>query len=164
MCSSDLIPGPLSKRKRRLDSLEAAQGAPRVPRRDSRGERSPWLPLETRLKEMPCFPCVVHLSFLMEGSTSIESVMPSSHLILCRPLLLLPPIPPSIRVFSNESTRLLCPWGFSRQEYWSAPPESSRPRDRNCFSLHLLYWQADSLPLAPPGKPKSFCRLSQRLI
>ena len=33
-----------------------------------------------------------------------ESVMPSSHLILCRPLLLLPPIPPSIRVFSNEST------------------------------------------------------------
>ena len=36
--------------------------------------------------------------------TSIEWVMPSSHLILCRPLLLLPPIPPSIRVFSNEST------------------------------------------------------------
>ena len=35
--------------------------------------------------------------------TSIKSVMPSSHLILCRPLLLLPPIPPSIRVFSNES-------------------------------------------------------------
>ena len=35
---------------------------------------------------------------------SIESVMPSSHLILCRSLLLLPPIPPSIRVFSNEST------------------------------------------------------------
>ena len=36
--------------------------------------------------------------------TSMESVMPSGHLILCRPLLLLPPIPPSIRVFSNEST------------------------------------------------------------
>ena len=36
--------------------------------------------------------------------TSIESVMPSSHLILCRPLLLLPSIPPSIGVFSNEST------------------------------------------------------------
>ena len=35
---------------------------------------------------------------------SIESVMPSNHLILCRPLLLLPPVPPSIRVFSNEST------------------------------------------------------------
>ena len=40
--------------------------------------------------------------------TSIESVMPSSHLILCHPLLLLPPIPSSIRVFSNEST---LPWG-----------------------------------------------------
>ena len=36
--------------------------------------------------------------------TSIESVMPSSHLILCCPLLLLPPVPPTIRVFSNEST------------------------------------------------------------
>ena len=35
---------------------------------------------------------------------SIESVMPSSHLILCRPILLLPPIPPRIRVFSSEST------------------------------------------------------------
>jgi len=35
--------------------------------------------------------------------TSIESVMPSSHLILCHPLVLLPPVPPSIRVFSNES-------------------------------------------------------------
>ena len=38
--------------------------------------------------------------------TYIESLMPSSHLILCRPLLLLPPIPLSIRVFSNESANL----------------------------------------------------------
>ena len=48
--------------------------------------------------------------------TSIESVMPSSHLILCHALLLLPPIPPSIRVFSNESTlRMRWPkyWTFS---------------------------------------------------
>ena len=48
--------------------------------------------------------------------TSIESVMPSSHLILGRPLLLLPPIPPSIRVFSSESTlRMRWPkyWSFS---------------------------------------------------
>ena len=47
---------------------------------------------------------------------SIESVMPSSHLILCCPLLLLPPIPPSIRVFSNESAlRMRWPkyWSFS---------------------------------------------------
>ena len=46
--------------------------------------------------------------------TSIESVMPSWHLILCHPLLLLPPIPPSIRVFSNEST-LCMRW----PKYWS---------------------------------------------
>ena len=45
---------------------------------------------------------------------SIESVMPSSHLILCCPLLLLPPIPPNIRVFSNEST-LCMRW----PKYWS---------------------------------------------
>ena len=45
---------------------------------------------------------------------SIESVMPSSHLILCRPLLLLTPIPPSIRVFSNKST-LAMRW----PKYWS---------------------------------------------
>ena len=48
--------------------------------------------------------------------TSIKLVMPSSHLILCRPLLFLPPIPPSIRVFCNESTlRMRWPkyWSFS---------------------------------------------------
>ena len=44
----------------------------------------------------------------------IESVMPSNHLLLCHPLLLLPPIPPSIRVFSNEST-LHMRW----PKYWS---------------------------------------------
>ena len=44
----------------------------------------------------------------------IKSVMPSSHLILCRPLLLLPPIPPRIRVLSNEST-LCMRW----PKYWS---------------------------------------------
>ena len=46
--------------------------------------------------------------------TSMESVMPSSHLILCHPLLLLPPIPPSIRVFPNES-KLCMRW----PKYWS---------------------------------------------
>ena len=57
---------------------------------------------------------------------SIESVMPSSHLILCRPLLLLPPIPPSIRVFSNESTlRMRWPkyWSFS----FSISPSNEHP-------------------------------------
>ena len=48
------------------------------------------------------------------NSCRIELVMPSSHLILCRPLLLLPPIPPSIRVFSNESM-LHMRW----PKYWS---------------------------------------------
>ena len=57
---------------------------------------------------------------------SIESMMPSSHLILCRPLLLLPPIPPIIRVFSNEST--LCMrwpkyWSFS----FSISPSNEHP-------------------------------------
>ena len=56
----------------------------------------------------------------------IESVMPSSHLILCRPLLLLPPISPSIRVFSNEST-LHMRW----PKYWSfnlsISPSSEHP-------------------------------------
>ena len=58
--------------------------------------------------------------------TSIESVMPSSHLILCRPLLLLPPIPPSIRVFSSESTlRMRWPkyWSFS----FSISPSNEHP-------------------------------------
>ena len=56
----------------------------------------------------------------------IESVMPSSHLILCRPLLLLPPIPPSTRVFSNESTlRMRWPkyWSFS----FSISPSNEHP-------------------------------------
>ena len=57
---------------------------------------------------------------------SIESVMPSSHLILCRPLLLLPRIPPSIRVFSNESAlRMRWPqyWSFS----FSISPSNEHP-------------------------------------
>ena len=58
--------------------------------------------------------------------TSIESVMPSSHLIHCRPLFLLPPIPPSIRVVCNEST--LCMrwpkyWSFS----FSISPSNEHP-------------------------------------
>ena len=57
---------------------------------------------------------------------SIESVMPSSHLILCHSLLLLPPIPPSIRVFSNESTlHMRWPkfWSFS----FSISPSNEHP-------------------------------------
>ena len=57
---------------------------------------------------------------------SIDSVIPSSHLILCHPLLLLPPIPPSIRVFSNESA-LSMKW----PKYWrfsfSISPSNEHP-------------------------------------
>ena len=61
-------------------------------------------------------PCPSPTPRVYPNPMSIESVMPSSHLILYRPLLLLPPILPSIRVFPNEST--LCMrwpkyWGFS---------------------------------------------------
>ena len=57
---------------------------------------------------------------------SIELVMPSSHLILCRPLLLLPTIPPSIRIFSNKSTLCMrwpeC-WSFT----FSIVPSNEHP-------------------------------------
>ena len=62
--------------------------------------------------------CQASLSIINSWSSlklmPIESVMPSNHLILCRPLLLLPPIPPNIRVFSNES-----PLHMRWPKYWS---------------------------------------------
>ena len=71
------------------------------------------------------------LSITNSGSslklTSIKSMMPSSHLILCHPLLLLPSIPPSIRVFSNESTlHMRWPkyWSFS----FSISPSNEHPQ------------------------------------
>ena len=80
--------------------------------------------------------------------TSIESVMPSSHLILCHPLLLLPPIPPSIRVFSNESTlHMRWPkyWSFS----FSIIPSNEHPG--------LISFRMDWLELlAIQGTLKSF--------
>ena len=67
---------------------------------------------------------------------SIELVMPSSHLTLCRLLLLLPPIPPSIRVFSNEST-LRMRW----TKYWSfrfsVSPSNEHP-GLICFRMEWL--------------------------
>ena len=77
----------------------------------------------------------------------IKSVMPSSHLILCHPLLLLSPIPPSIRVFSNESTlRMRWPryWSFS----FSISPSNEHPG--------LIYFTMDWLDLlAVQGTLKS---------
>ena len=79
---------------------------------------------------------------------SIKSVMPSSHLILCRPLLLLPSIPPSIRVFYNESTlRVRWPkyWSFS----FSISPSNEHPG--------LISFRMDWLDLlAVQGTLKSF--------
>jgi len=80
--------------------------------------------------------------------TSIELVMPSSHLILCCPLLLLPPIPPSIRVFSNEST-LCMRW----PKYWSfsfrISPSKWRPR------ADLLQNGLAGSPCSPRGSQES---------
>ena len=67
---------------------------------------------------------------------SIESVMPSNHLILCRPLLLLPSIFPSIKVFSNESAfRIRCPkyWSFS----FNISPSNEHP-GLSCFRKDWL--------------------------
>ena len=66
---------------------------------------------------------------------SIESVMPSSHLILCCPLLLLPPIPPSIRVFSNEST-LHMRW----PKYWSFSFSISPSNEHPGFISFRMDW------------------------
>ena len=97
-------------------------------------------------RSMPGLP-VHHNSRSSLRLMSIESVMPSSHLILGRPLLLLPLIPPSIRVFSNEST-LRMRW----PKYWSF-----------CFSIipskeipGLIYFRMDWLDLrAVQGALKS---------
>ena len=69
---------------------------------------------------------------------SIESVMPSSHLILCHPLLPLPSIPPSIRVFYNESTlHMRWPkyWSFS----FSISPSKEHPVMSDSLWRHGLY-------------------------
>ena len=63
----------------------------------------------------------------------IKSVMPSSHLILCCPLLLLPPVPPSIRVFYNEST-LCMRW----PKYWSFSFSISPSNEHPSFRMDWL--------------------------
>ena len=71
----------------------------------------------------------------------IESMMPSSHLILCCPLLLLPPIPPSIRVFSNEST-LRMRW----PKYWSFSFSISPSKNTQDWSLEWTGWISPCSP------------------
>ena len=79
---------------------------------NSMNHSMPGLPVHHQLPEFT--QTYVHRVGDAIQPMSIESVMPSSHLILCHPLLLLPPTPPSIRVFSSEST-LLIRW----PKYWS---------------------------------------------
>ena len=66
---------------------------------------------------------------------SIESVMPSSHLIFCCPLLLLPLIPPSIRVFSNEST-LCMRW----PKYWSSSSNIRTSNEHSGLISFRMHW------------------------
>ena len=83
----------------------------------------------------PDLPAIIN-SWSLPKLMSIESVMPSSHPILCRPLLLLPPIPPSIRVFSNESTlhmRWPKHWSFS----FSISPSNEHP---GLISFRMDWW------------------------
>src|SRR5574340_1095952 len=81
---------------------------------------------------------------------SIESVMPSNQLILCRPLLILPPIPPSIRVFSNEST-LRMRWPKYGSFSFSISPSNEHPG--------LISFRMDCLDLlAVQGTLKSLLR------
>ena len=85
---------------------------------------TPCDPLYCSMPDLPVHH--QHPEFTQTHVQRRESVMPSSHLILCCPLLLLPPIPPSIRVFSNESTlRMRWPkyWSFS----FSISPSKEHP-------------------------------------
>ena len=84
-----------------------------------------------RLFATPCTAaCQASLSITNSQSSpkfmSIESVMPSSHLILCCPLLLMPSIPPSIRVFSNESN-LRMRWPKYQSSRFSISPSNEHP-------------------------------------
>ena len=94
--------------------------------------------------------CQAYLSITNSWSLpklmSIESVMPSNHLILCRPLLLLPPIPPSIRIFSNESV-LHIRW----PKYWSFNFSISPSNEYS----GLISFRIDWFDLAVQETPKS---------
>ena len=80
-------------------------------------------------------PCSSPTPGVYPKLTSIQSVMPSSHLILCRPLLLLPPIPCSIRVFSNDST-LCMRW----PKYWSFSFSISRSNEHPGLISFRMDW------------------------
>ena len=105
----------------------------------------------------PGFP-VLHRGLLK--FMSIESVMPSNHLILCHPLLLLPPVPPGIRVFSNEST-LRMRW----PKYWSFSFSMSPSNDysglisfrMDWLDLLAVQWTRKNLLQHHSSKHQFFC-------
>ena len=82
----------------------------------------------------PGFPVLHHLLELLK-LFSIESVMPSNHLIVCCPLLLLPSIFPSIRVFSNESA-----FRIRRPKYWSFTFSISPSREYSGLISFRIDW------------------------
>ena len=98
-------------------------------------------------RSMPCLLSTT-ISRSSLNLTSIELVMPSSRLILCHPLLLLPPIPRSIRVFSNESTlRMRWPkyWSFSFSISPSNEPSRLISFTIDCFGLLAVQGTLKSL-------------------
>ena len=117
-----------------------------------------WLSSVESLSYVPLFAtpwttaCQASLSITTSWSLlklmSIELVMPSNHLILCRPLLLLPSVLPSIRVFSNES--VLCIRG---QNVGASASASVRPRDSQESSPTPQFKSISSLALSFPYSP-----------
>ena len=91
--------------------------------------------------------CQASLSITISWNMSIESVMPSSHLILCHPLLLLPSIFPNIRVFSNKS--VLC---IRWPKYWSFSFTISPSNEHSGLISFRIDWLD---PLAVQGTLKS---------
>ena len=89
-------------------------------------------------RSMPGLP-VHHHSWSLPKLMSIESVMPFNHLILCRPLLLLPSIFPSIRVFSNES--VLC---IRWPKYWSFSLSISPSNEHSGLISFRMDWLISS--------------------
>ena len=87
-------------------------------------------------------------SWCLHKLMPIKSMMPSSHLILCHPLLLLPSIPPSFMVFSNEST-LLMRW----PKYWSFSFSISPSNERQGLISFRMEWL--DLPCSPRDSQES---------
>ena len=102
LSAEELMPSTLVLEKMLESPLDIKEIKPVSPQLSSITQSCPTL-CNPRNHSTPGLPVHHQLSEFTQ-LMSIESVIPSSHLILCHPLLFLPPIPPSTRVFSNEST------------------------------------------------------------